>query len=293
MVRTQKGISRFFSRTLVFLMVLFASCATVPPAGQNPAYPAGYLRASPLWGRLQLAASPRLKEALAQNESLKDVVNRAQSLWFSVHLAGLHPQSWVLIAQGDYPKGLVGLVLDTKPHWVQEKKTVPQWFDQKVGLWVFLPEDGLVAASSESFTPERATWSPEVFRQVPWPQVHGSGLYLEVQEPAKLLFGEKGARLFPIEKLILRLKAEENDWSGPLELQFKDKQAAEGSLFLLKLWTASQRLGVSEAPNPLLSFLNKVTWSVQDHSVWGTPVTVPYTVVEQFVNKLTAKKGTP
>ncbi len=298
MVRPEKGLkrpkvrSRLISGTLGILLAVLASCATVPPTGQSPAYPAGYLRPAPVWGRLNFDPSPRLRSALAQNESLKDVVNRAHTLWFSLELTGLHPQSWRLIAQGDYPKGLVGLVLDTKPHWVQEKSPAPQWYDQKAGLWVILPEDGLVAAASKPFTPELSRWSPVVFRQVPWPSIQGTGLYLEADQPAELLFGAKGARLFPIEKLILRLKAGANAWTGPVDLQLKDARAAEGTLFLLKLWAASQRL-TKTSQNPLLSAFSNLTWKVQGNVVLGEGLTIPYSVMEQLVNRLTAKKGTP
>lgn len=298
MVRLKKGLkrpkirSRIFLGSVGLLLAILASCATVPPKGQSPAYPAGYLRPASVWGRLNFDPSPRLKAALAQNESLKDVVNRAHTLWFSLKLEGIHPQGWRLIAQGDYPKGLVGLVLDTKPHWVQEKSPAPQWYDQKAGLWVILPEDGLVAAASKPFTPELSQWSPVVFRQVPWPSVQGTGLYLEAEHPAELLFGEKGARLFPIEKLVLRLKAGDNAWTGPVELKLKDAQAAEGTLFLLKLWTASQRLTTS-SPNPLMSPFSNLRWKAQGNLVIGESLTIPYTLMEQLVNRLTAKKGTP
>ncbi|NNM54645.1 MAG: hypothetical protein HKM05_07990 [Spirochaetales bacterium] len=298
MVRPEKGVIRpkilvrLFSGALGLLLSVLASCATVPPTGQSPAYPAGYLRPSSLWGRLNFDPSPRLKAALAKNESLKDVVSRAHTLWFSLNLEGLHPQSWRLIAQGDYPKALVGLVLDTKPHWVQEKSPVPQWYDQKAGLWVILPEDSLVAAASKPFTPELSQWSPVVFRQVPWQTVHGTGLYLEAEHPAELLFGAKGARLFPIEKLILRLQGGKNAWNGPVELRLKDARAAEGTLFLLKLWSASQRL-TPNAKNPLMSSFSNLTWKVQGNLVIGEGLTIPYTVMEQLVNHLMAKKGTP
>ena len=298
MVRPAKGLTdpQILSRILLgmagFWLTMLASCATVPPTGQSPAYPAGYLRPASLWGRLNFDPSPRLKAALAQNDSLKDVVDRAHTLWFSLNLEGLHPQSWRLIAQGNYPKGLVGLVLDTKPHWVQEKSPAPQWYNQKAGLWVILPEDGLVAAASKPFTPELSRWSPLLFQKVRWQSVQGTGLYVEAEHPAQLLFGDKGARLFPIEKLILRLKAGDKAWTGPVELQLKDNRAAEGTLFLLKLWTASQRL-TADSQNFVSSPFTNVTWKVQGNLVVGESITIPYTMMEQLVNRLTAKKGNP
>ncbi|NNM68206.1 MAG: hypothetical protein HKM06_09370 [Spirochaetales bacterium] len=277
---------------LAFLLV--AACATQPPHPEMPTYAAGYLaEGASVVGKISLTASPELKKKLDEHASLRDVVDRTRDLWFSFSLKGLKPAGWRLVLMGDFPKGLVGWALDGKPGWKKQNEPGPQWRDVKAGVSVALPEDGVVLASAQSFEPNDLVWNARLARELPSAVLQKTDLFVDIQSPSGVLFGEAGSRLIPIQELRLALQATSDGWEGPIVLILPNEQAARTTRFLLKIWAASVASQAPPAQGSLQAQLSQLVWTVRGSTLVADHFVFKNSTLLGLVDKLLEGKKSP
>jgi hypothetical protein len=279
---------------VLLALMLFAACSTQPPHPEMPTYAAGYLaQGASVVGKLSLAASPELKKKLDEHASLRDVVDRTRDLWFSFRLKGLKPTDWRLVLTGDFPKGLVGWALDGKPGWKKQNEPGPQWRDARAGVSVTLPEDGVVLASPQSFQTDDLLWNAHLARELPSDLIQKTDLFVDIQSPSGVLFGNAGTRLIPIQELRLALHATSDGWEGPIVLILPDEQAARTTRFLLKIWAASAATQASTSPGSLQAQLSQLVWTVQGSTLVADPFIFKNSTLLGLVDKLLGDKNSP
>jgi hypothetical protein len=156
----------------VAVILLMASCATVPPRSASQ-----WLGVLPgdatLYASLSVRGSAELirkmlKEAGPATQDIGTLMDRTERLVISVTLSSGAPARFAVVALGNYPSGIVGMRLAGNKNWT--KKTTGSdtyWEWTRAGLQLSIPNNGILLASNGGVEALLGRWKSPVSLRVP------------------------------------------------------------------------------------------------------------------------------